>query len=76
MTQSSREREKSAEKLWDLSPVGERTKCRTKDGQDPETEFDAVEELYVENVLGAETVNAEEVDEVSGREVKVDVLEH
>lgn len=76
MTQSSRKWEESAEKLRHLSPVSERSQSGAEDSQDAEAKFDAVKELDVEDGLSAETVDAQEVDEVGGREVEVDVLEH
>lgn len=48
MTEASREGEQSAEQLWDLAPISERSKGGGKDGDDPKAKFYAVGELDAE----------------------------
>jgi hypothetical protein len=75
VTQPAREREQSAEDLWQLLIVGERTESQRSHENDAGSKLDAIGELNGEKRSLAETICPQQIDEIGGREVKVDVLE-
>lgn len=76
MAQASREWEQAAQQLRDLAPIGEWPESGSEDGENAHAELDCVAEADMKDRLRAQAVRAEEVDEICGGEVKVDVLEH
>jgi len=76
VAQASGKGEEAAEQLRHLTPVCEGAEGDGEDGGDAQAQLGGVEKLDVEDGGGPQTVGAQQVDEVGGREVQVDVLEH
>jgi hypothetical protein len=53
MAEASREREKSAQKLWYLSPIYEWSECSCEDSYNAYAELQGIPELDMEDGLGA-----------------------
>jgi hypothetical protein len=75
VTESSREWEQPLQHLRDLLIVHERTKGKTGDDCDAQSEFDAVDDLNVKDGTRPKAIRPQEVDEVGRSHVEVDVLE-
>ncbi len=77
MAKSTREREQALEHLLELTPECKWSKCTGKHGNDSNTQLDTVEEANSEVREAssfAQAVCAQKEDEVSWRQVQVDVF--
>lgn len=75
MSQAAVEWEEAAQQLRNLVPVHEWSESGGEDGDDANTQLDAVEELDAENRLRAQAVHAEQVHEIRRSNVQIQVLE-
>lgn len=73
MRQPPTERKQPRRNLLDLSPVHKRSKGTRKHRHDTRPQLDRIEKPNLE--IWAETVRAQQEDEIGGGEVEVDVFE-
>lgn len=75
MCESSRKGKQSAQQLWDLLVIYERSEGQCNDCCDADSQFDAVEDPDVEDRSWSEAIRSQQVDEVRRCEVNIDVLQ-